>query len=127
MAVQAQQIESPSQLLHACHVSLPVIFRAQTYYTLRSLAQVLTKELGTLVGSLQFLKSMRWNSSTSFSRPVRWLLAFHGKTHLPFTFAGLQAQPASRGLRQLADLEVSSADDYRQAAQADVGILLASS
>ena len=79
--------------------------------------QVLTKELGTLVGSLQYLKSMRWNSPTSFSRPVRWLLAFHGKTLLPFSFAGLRAQPNSRGLRQLADLAVTSADDYRQAIQ----------
>ena len=53
--------------------------------------QVLTEELGGLVGALSFTRSMRWNSSTAFSRPVRWLLALHGSTVLPFSFAGLQA------------------------------------
>lgn len=53
--------------------------------------QVLTEELGGLVGSLSFTRSMRWNGGTAFSRPVRWLLALHGSTILPFSFAGLQA------------------------------------
>ena len=53
--------------------------------------QVLTEELGGLVGSLSFKRSMRWNGDTPFSRPVRWLLALHGSTILPFSFAGLQA------------------------------------
>ena len=53
--------------------------------------QVLTEELGSLVGALSFTRSMRWNGSTAFSRPVRWLLALHGSTVLPFSFAGLQA------------------------------------
>ena len=77
------------------------------------LAQVLTKELGGLVGSLQFLKSMRWNSATTFSRPVRWLLAFHGRTLLPFSFADLTAQRQTRGLRTSGPVEISSAHDYR--------------
>lgn len=53
--------------------------------------QVLTEELGGLVGALSFTRSMRWNSGTAFSRPVRWLLALHGSTVLPFQYAGLQA------------------------------------
>ena len=57
----------------------------------RGCLQVLTEELGSLVGALSFTRSMRWNSSTAFSRPVRWLLALHGSTVLPFSFAGLQA------------------------------------
>ena len=43
------------------------------------------------MGALSFTRSMRWNGSTAFSRPVRWLLALHGSTVLPFSFAGLQA------------------------------------
>lgn len=75
--------------------------------------QVLTKQLGGLLSSLQFLKSMRWNSATSFSRPVRWLLALHGTTVLPFSFAGLQAGPVSQGPRNVGSFAVSSAEDYR--------------
>ncbi len=56
--------------------------------------QVLTEELGSLVAALSFTRSMRWNSGTAFSRPVRWLLALHGSTVLPFQYAGLQAGEA---------------------------------
>ena len=57
--------------------------------------QVLTEELGGLVSSLSFGRSMRWNSEASFSRPVRFLLALHGSAALPFSFAGLQAGAAA--------------------------------
>ena len=57
--------------------------------------QVLTEELGGVVGALSFTRSMRWNSGTAFSRPVRWLLALHGSTVLPFQYAGLLAGEAS--------------------------------
>ncbi len=65
-----------------------------------SWAQVLTEEVGALVGGLSFGKSMRWNGTgAAFSRPVRWLLGLHGETALPFSFAGLQAgAPASQNL-----------------------------
>ena len=43
------------------------------------------------MGALSFTRSMRWNSGTAFSRPVRWLLALHGSTVLPFQYAGLLA------------------------------------
>ena len=56
---------------------------------------MLTEELGSLVGALSFTRSMRWNSNAAFSRPVRWLLALHGSTVLPFQFAGLQAGEAT--------------------------------
>ena len=60
--------------------------------------QVLTEELGGLLGALSFTRSMRWNSGTAFSRPVRWLLALHGSTVLPFQYAGLQAGEATLSL-----------------------------
>jgi len=43
---------------------------------------------------------MRWNSSNKpFSRPIRWLIAFHGSHIVPFSYAGLDAQNSTRGLR----------------------------
>lgn len=54
------------------------------------LLQVLTEELPALVGSLSFKKSMRWRGDAAYSRPLRWLLALHGSTVLPFNYAHLQ-------------------------------------
>ena len=68
----------------------------------------------TLEG-LRFDKRMRWNSeSTSFSRPIRGLLALHGRHPVPLTFAGLEASPVTTGLRfrQPASIDVSRAGDY---------------
>ena len=72
--------------------------------------QVLTEELGGLVGALSFTRSMRWNSSTAFSRPVRWLLALHGSTVLPFQFAGLQAGKDAPLSPQLSNLYPESSN-----------------
>ncbi|GIL97072.1 hypothetical protein Vretimale_2680 [Volvox reticuliferus] len=57
----------------------------------RAAVEVLTDELPALVGGLSFKKSMRWNGhGVSFSRPMRWLLALHGDTVLPFVYGGLK-------------------------------------
>ncbi len=53
--------------------------------------QVLTEELGALVGGLAFPRAMRWNSDAAFSRPVRWLLGMLGARALPFAFGPLRA------------------------------------
>ena len=63
--------------------------------SLRPPPQVLTDELPALVGGLSFKKSMRWSPGTgaaspAFSRPLRWLLALHGDTVLPFVYGTLQ-------------------------------------
>ena len=66
------------------------------------------------MGSLSFRKSMRWRPEAAFSRPLRWLLALHGATPLPFDYAGLQAGTTTRLLRNAPQPEVGvqSADDY---------------
>jgi len=61
--------------------------------------QVLTAELPALVASISFAKSMRWSSDVAYSRPMRWLLAMHGSTVLPFVHAGLLAGSTTRVLR----------------------------
>jgi glycyl-tRNA synthetase len=80
--------------------------------------QVLQNKLPELIGSLRFVQSMRWNDpSLSFSRPIRWLLALHGEGWLPVSYAGLDAQPFTRGLRFVnggENLPVSSPEVYFQ-------------
>ena len=66
----------------------------------RSAVEVLAAELPSLIASIRFEQSMRWNASgVAFSRPVRWLLALHGANVVPFEYAGLQSGLTSRGLR----------------------------
>ncbi len=73
---------------------------------------MLTDELPGLVSSLSFKKSMRWNpggagsGSVAFSRPMRWLLALHGDTVLPFVHGALQVGHA-RGASALYNVGTS--------------------
>jgi glycyl-tRNA synthetase len=61
---------------------------------------VLLDDLPQLITGLKFENSMRWNQTgVAFSRPIRWLLALHGETVIPFEYAGLQAERLSRSLR----------------------------
>lgn len=40
-----------------------------------------------IISGIQFAKSMGWeDSTTTFSRPIRWLLCLHGSTPLPASF-----------------------------------------
>lgn len=77
--------------------------------------QVLAAELPNLVGGLSFKKSMRWDGfGVAYSRPMRWLLALHGSTPIPFSYGGLVAGPTTRVLRNAAqpELPVASAAAY---------------
>lgn len=68
----------------------------------RSAGEVLAEALPDLIAGLGFTQSMRWNrSNVQFSRPIRWLTAFHGSKFLPFSYAAVAAQPSTRGLRFL--------------------------
>ena len=65
----------------------------------RPAADVLCERLPKLVAAIKFDKSMRWRAGdpTTFSRPVRWLVALLGETTIPFEYAGLVAANVSRG------------------------------
>ncbi len=92
----------------------------------RSAVEVLAEALPGLIAAVKFDKSMRWNrSQVYFSRPIRWLLALFGETLIPFSYAGLQSEPKTRGLRlrQPAEIPVSTPSEYF-AALAAQGILL---
>jgi glycyl-tRNA synthetase len=78
--------------------------------------QVLEDSLPELIESIRFTQSMRWNDPVlTFSRPIRWLMAVHGKGWLNFSYAGLDARPFTRGLRFITgdeDLAVESPAAY---------------
>jgi glycyl-tRNA synthetase len=89
----------------------------------RPAADVLAEALPGFVRSLNFGKSMRWLATaqfgdevakTSYSRPLRWLVALFGNSVIPFEYAGLTSGRVSRGLRPAGspDIEITCAADY---------------
>lgn len=89
-------------------------------------AEVLSEAIPELIANLSFEKAMRWNSTAfSFSRPIRWLMALHGETVIPFECAGLRTDRETRSLRfhDPERLTITSASDYF-AAMAEQGIIL---
>jgi glycyl-tRNA synthetase beta chain len=83
----------------------------------RAAADVLPELLATLIGDLDWAKSMRWGSgSTRFIRPVRWIVALFGDEVVPMTFAGVESGRTTSGHRFLGrQVELTSADGYVEA------------
>jgi glycyl-tRNA synthetase len=80
-------------------------------------SQVLRDALPSLIDSLRFEKSMRWNrSGVAFSRPIRWIVALHGGQLIPFEFAGMTAGRTTRLLRFMQPdmVPVEDSADYLQ-------------
>jgi glycyl-tRNA synthetase len=81
----------------------------------RPAIEVLAEALPTLVESIKFEKSMKWNDSgVSFSRPIRWFVALLGDQMIPFEYAGVMSGNTTRGLRPYdsPEIKISSADQY---------------
>ena len=81
----------------------------------RPAIDVLSENLPSLVASLKFGNTMRWNATNvAFSRPIRWLVALLGHQVVPFEYAGVRSGRVTRGARPAGspDLEIESADDY---------------
>lgn len=76
--------------------------------------EVLSEELPVTIAKVSFPKSMRWNSEVMFSRPIRWILALHGDTVVPFTFGGMLSGDLSHGLRNTpsATMKIANAESY---------------
>ncbi len=83
---------------------------------------IATKELlpgllKDLMDGFSFAKSMRWGAnSSSFARPIQWLVALHNGEVIPFAHEGMSASNTSRGHRFMANEEVQlqGIGDYRQ-------------
>jgi glycyl-tRNA synthetase len=82
----------------------------------RSAPEVLSELLPRLIAAVRFDKAMRWRAGdpTTFSRPIRWLVALLDVFVVPFEYAGVQSDTFSRGLRPLGSPEIliPSADEY---------------
>ncbi len=100
----------------------------------RPVAEVLAETLPDFVSSLSFGKSMRWLASaqvgeqvakTTYSRPIRWLVALLGTDIVPFTYAGVVSGRVTRGLRPdgSPSIEISGATAY-EATMAENNVLL---
>ncbi len=92
----------------------------------RPAVKVLAEALPDLIAEIGFELTMRWNESqVSFSRPIRWLLAYHDHLLLPFSYAGVDSQPYTWGLRFLDPkrILVQSPSEYFQVLE-DQGIIL---
>ncbi|KAG0569002.1 hypothetical protein KC19_6G058400 [Ceratodon purpureus] len=87
--------------------------------------QVLAEEIPALLANLSFPKTMRWNSQASYSRPLRWLLALHGDTIVPFTYASVLSGRSSRVLRNSLQptIQVAKAEDYLEATK-EAGLVI---
>ncbi|WP_372662931.1 glycine--tRNA ligase subunit beta [Cohnella sp.] len=65
-------------------------------------ASLLPDALPALVTSLTFPKNMRWgNYELRYVRPIRWLVALHGKEIVPFEITGVATGNVTRGHRFL--------------------------
>jgi glycyl-tRNA synthetase beta chain len=79
-------------------------------------ANVLRQLLPTLVGQLQFPKTMHWHEGGQrFIRPLRWLVALFDRQVIPFTFADVASGNRSAGHRALSPggVTIGRAADYR--------------
>ncbi|MEO8082644.1 MAG: glycine--tRNA ligase subunit beta, partial [Ardenticatenales bacterium] len=86
---------------------------------------VLATALPALLSGLPFARTMRWNPSRqAFSRPVRWIMALHGRRVVPVAFAGLVADRVTRGLRPAGShrIALASAEDHRKVMRT-IGVL----
>lgn len=89
----------------------------------RPALEALAESLPDFIRSICFGKSMRWLASaqvgesvakTTYSRPIRWLVALLEQQVIPFDYAGLTSGRVIRGLRPEGspDIEIASAASY---------------
>jgi glycyl-tRNA synthetase beta subunit len=85
---------------------------------------VLPELCTTLLDSLRWGKTMRWNrSNVGYPRPLRWIVALYDDQIVPFTWAGIVSGNSSRGPRfadatarlaagEFTTFALNRADDY---------------
>jgi glycyl-tRNA synthetase len=82
----------------------------------------LAEALPGMIAGFRFDKTMRWESSgTTFSRPIRWLLAIHGEHVVSFEYGGLQSGRTTRGLRGSGkpELQIQDAEAFLKVLEAE--------
>ncbi len=89
-------------------------------------AEVLPALLPQLVTGIHFPKPMRWGfTELRYARPIRWIVALHGDTVVPFTIEDIQSGNMSRGHRYLGTdkLVIPAAEDYISTMEQDYVIV----
>ncbi len=79
--------------------------------------ELLPALLEDLMQGFSFAKSMRWGTNTStFARPIQWLLALHDGKVVSFGHEGIRASNRSRGHRFMANeaIVIQGIADYRE-------------
>ncbi len=88
---------------------------------------ILAESLAEIIVGVYFPKTMIWagKAGPRFIRPIRWLLALFDGRVVPFEIAGVASSNKTHGHRRLgkADIEVSSAEDYRRKLAANAVVL----
>jgi glycyl-tRNA synthetase beta chain len=70
-------------------------------------AELLPALLEDMMHGFSFAKSMRWGTNTStFARPIQWLVALYNGKVIPFSYEGMVASNLSRGHRFMANEDV---------------------
>lgn len=85
----------------------------------RETIELLSELLPLVIASIPFPKTMRWGTEDlRFARPIRWLVALYGEDIVPFSLAGVETGPESRGHRFMAPEAIrvsSNPEDYVRA------------
>ena len=78
--------------------------------------EVLPGLLAAWIGAITFPKTMHWDSTGRFARPVRWIVALWGPDVLPVRAFGLVAGRRSRGHRALSPgwFEIGDPSRYQE-------------
>ncbi len=83
-------------------------------------SELLPALLDDLMHGFSFAKSMRWGVHTSsFARPIQWLVALYNGDIIPFSYQGMAASNLSRGHRFMAndDVVLKDVGSYKQILQ----------
>ncbi|HEU4364126.1 MAG TPA: glycine--tRNA ligase subunit beta, partial [Candidatus Krumholzibacteria bacterium] len=92
----------------------------------RGASAVLSAELPALIAGLKFPKAMKWEATGArFARPVRWIVALHGRDVVAVSFAGVRAGRVTWGRPWMRDEHRSIPDAGAYAARVkSLGVIL---
>lgn len=81
----------------------------------KSVYEILSEHLPSLILHLDFPKKMYWNTQEiAYPRPIRWIVALYGTTIIPFVLGDVQSERHTFGHAQLDPQKISlkKADEY---------------
>ncbi|MFA5575739.1 MAG: glycine--tRNA ligase subunit beta [Tissierellaceae bacterium] len=89
---------------------------ARTLKKGKLLEEILGSNIGNIIKSISFPKSMKWGGKNiRFARPIRWLVSMIDDEILPFNLEGIEASNITRGHRFLGSgkIEIKHVDEYQ--------------